>query len=111
VILRRILRQSAKNRDPRSADRQQQETNFTVVFSHFTERRIILQHKSDLSARWNLTVHLPEAAGSDPTMNPAKSRFSLLTIPSENEVSAGRAVAVFGTRFLMAICAMAIFSR
>jgi hypothetical protein len=56
--------------------------NFTVGFSHFTERRIILQHKSDLSARWNLTVYLPEAAGSDPTMNPAKSRFSLLTIPT-----------------------------
>jgi hypothetical protein len=35
--------------------------------------------QSDLSARFNLTVYLPHAAGLDPTLNPAKSRLSHLT--------------------------------
>eukprot|EP01049_Picozoa_sp_SAG25_P004295 SAG25_NODE_267_length_10655_cov_39.105153_10_plen_108_part_00 len=35
--------------------------------------------QSDLSARFNLTVYLPHAAGLDPTLNPAKSMLSRLT--------------------------------
>jgi hypothetical protein len=42
---------------------------------------------------------LPEAAGSDPTMNPAKSRFSLLTISSGSPNSSSSSWLAQGTNF------------